>query len=152
MQLALALLLELTHEDLALLWYQDVEWYIVARLAQDDFVIDSQEIVDYIVNEVKAEFVSEEQSPGGRPKSEQSETGMEAEATAVEVNYRYRHRVRPGIGMTCAASANSSVAKCHEHPANAAMGRPTCAVRVLQELASRAECCLIRPYAITAHL
>jgi hypothetical protein len=88
-QLALALLLELTHEDLALLWYQDVEWYIVARLPQDDFVIDSQEIVDCIVNEVKAEFVSEQQSPGGRPKSEESETRMEAEATAVEVNYRY---------------------------------------------------------------
>ncbi len=37
-QLALALLLELTHENLALLWYQDVKGHIVARLAQDDFV------------------------------------------------------------------------------------------------------------------
>jgi hypothetical protein len=88
-QLALALLLELTNEDLALLWYQDVKWHIVARLAQDDFVIDSQEIVDCIVNEVKAEFVSGERSPAGRPESEGDETRLVTQATTVEVNYRY---------------------------------------------------------------
>jgi hypothetical protein len=88
-QLALALLLELTREDLALLWYQDVQSHIVARLVPDDFVIDSQEIVDCIVNEVKAEFVSEARSPGGTPEWEESETRLAMQAAAVEVNYRY---------------------------------------------------------------
>jgi hypothetical protein len=88
-QLALALLLELTHEDLALLWYQAVKGHIVARLAQDDFVIDSREIVDFIVNEVKAEFASEERPLGGRAESEEDDTWLAAQATAVEVEYRY---------------------------------------------------------------
>jgi hypothetical protein len=88
-QLALALLLELTNEDLALLWYQDVQWHIVARLAPDDFVLDSQEIVDFIVNEVKAEFVSEERWPEGRLESAAGEIQLTTQATAVEVNYRY---------------------------------------------------------------
>jgi hypothetical protein len=88
-QLALALLLELTHEDVALLWYQDVKEHIIARLAQDDFVIDSQEIVDCIVNEVKAEFGSEDRSPSGRLESEEEALGLATQATAVEVNYRY---------------------------------------------------------------
>ena len=88
-QLALALLLELTHEELALLWYQDVQAHIVARLARDDFVIDSQEIVDFIVNEVKAEFISEERSPGGRLESGEGETRLATQAVAVEVQYRY---------------------------------------------------------------
>jgi hypothetical protein len=42
-ELALVLVLELTRGDLAFSWYQGVEWRIVARLAQDDGVIDSQE-------------------------------------------------------------------------------------------------------------
>jgi hypothetical protein len=88
-QLALALLLELTHEALALLWYEDVQSHIVARLARDDFVIDSQEIVDCIVNEVKAEFMPEAQSPGGRPEVEESEIRLATPAASVEVNYRY---------------------------------------------------------------
>jgi hypothetical protein len=88
-QLALALLLEITTEEMALLWYQDVRSHIVAQLAQDDFVIDSQEIVELIISEVKAEFVSEERSPGGRPESEADETRLAMEAAAVEVNYRY---------------------------------------------------------------
>jgi Family of unknown function (DUF6166) len=88
-QLALALLLEITTEEMALLWYQDVRSHIVAQLAQDDFVIDSQEIVDCIVNEVKAEFVSEARSPGRRPEWEESETRLVTQAAAVEVNYRY---------------------------------------------------------------
>jgi hypothetical protein len=67
----------------------DVQWHIVARLAPDDFVIDSQEIVDCIVNEVKAEFVSEARSPGGRSALEAGETRLAMQATAVEVNYRY---------------------------------------------------------------
>jgi hypothetical protein len=61
----------------------------VARLTQEDFVIDSREIVDCIVNEVKAEFASEERSPGGRPESEADETWLVTQATAVEVEYRY---------------------------------------------------------------
>jgi hypothetical protein len=88
-QLALALLLEITTEEMALLWYQDVRTHIVAQLAQADFVIDSQEIVDLIISEVKAEFVSEERSPGGRAESEEDETRLAREAAAVEVNYRY---------------------------------------------------------------
>jgi hypothetical protein len=88
-QLALALLLELTKEDLALLWYQDVQSHIVARLAQDDFVIDAQEIVDCIVNEVKAAIVPPARSPRSRPESEEGETRLATQAAAVEVNYRY---------------------------------------------------------------
>jgi hypothetical protein len=88
-QLALALLLEITTEEMALLWYQDIQSHIVAQLAQDDFVIDSQEIVDCIVNEVKAGFISEARSPGGRPELEEDETSLVTEAVAVEVNYRY---------------------------------------------------------------
>jgi Family of unknown function (DUF6166) len=88
-QLALALLLELTHEDLALLWYQEVQSHIVARLARDDFVIDSQEIVDFIVNEVKAEFISEERSPIGRLESGEGVARLATQAVTVEVQYRY---------------------------------------------------------------
>jgi hypothetical protein len=88
-QLALALLLELTTEEMALQWYQEVTWHIIARLAQDDFVIDSQQIVDFIVNKVKAEFVSEARSPGSRPELEERETRLATQATVVEVNYRY---------------------------------------------------------------
>jgi hypothetical protein len=89
-QLALALLLEIArNKEMALLWYQDVKRHIIARLPQDDFVIDSQEIVDFIVNEVKSEFVSEERSPGGRPESEEGETRLATQAASVEVNYRY---------------------------------------------------------------
>ena len=83
------LILEITTEEMALLWYQDVQSHIVAQLAQDDFVIDSQEIVDCIVNEVKAEFISEARSPGGRPELEEGETRLATQAAAVEVNYRY---------------------------------------------------------------
>src|SRR5688500_7876936 len=67
----------------------DVQWHIVARLAPDDFVIDSQEIVDCSVNEVKAEFGSEARSTGGRAALEAGETRLAMQATAVEVNYRY---------------------------------------------------------------
>jgi len=88
-QLALALLLEITTTEMALLWYQEVKRHIIARLPQDDFVIDSQEIVDCIVNEVKAEFVSEARSLGGRPESEEGETRLAMQAAAVEVQYRY---------------------------------------------------------------
>jgi hypothetical protein len=88
-QLALALLLELTHEELALLWYEDVQSQIVARLPRDDFVLDSQEIVDCIVNEVKAEFLSEARSPGDRPAVEEGETRLAMPEASVEVNYRY---------------------------------------------------------------
>ena len=88
-QLALALLLELTQEELALLWYRDVQSHIVAQLPQDDFVIDSQEIVELIINEVKAEFMSEERALGGRLESEEGEARLAMQAAAVEVNYRY---------------------------------------------------------------
>jgi hypothetical protein len=88
-QLALALLLELTQENLALMWYQEVKQHIVARLPQDDFVIDSQAIVDCIVNEVKAEFASEERALDGGAESEGDETWLVTPATAVEVEYRY---------------------------------------------------------------
>jgi hypothetical protein len=88
-QLALALLLELTHEDLALLWYQDVKWHIMAQLAQDDFVLDTQELVDCIVNEVKAEFASEARSHEGSTEAAEEATWLATQATAVEVEYRY---------------------------------------------------------------
>ena len=53
-QLALALLLEIAHKtEMALLWYQDVKRYIIARLPQADFTLDSQEIIDFIVKAVQ---------------------------------------------------------------------------------------------------
>ena len=53
-QLALALLLEITRNtEMALLWYQDVKRHIIARLPQADFTLDSQEIIDFIVNAVQ---------------------------------------------------------------------------------------------------
>jgi hypothetical protein len=88
-QLALALLLELTHEDLAVLWYQEVKWQIIARLPQDDFLIDSREIVDCIVNEVKAQLMAEEGPQGRRPRSAEDEARLATQAPAVEVDYRY---------------------------------------------------------------
>jgi hypothetical protein len=88
-QLALALLLELTHEDLALLWYQDVKWQIIARLPQDDVLIDSREIVDCVVNEVKAQLMAEERPQGRRFRSAEDETRLATQAAAVEVDYRY---------------------------------------------------------------
>ena len=88
-QLALALLLELTNEDLALLWYQEVKWQIIARLPQDDFLLDSQEIVDCIVNEVKAQLMAEERPQRSRPRSAEGEARLATQAAAVEVDYRY---------------------------------------------------------------
>jgi hypothetical protein len=88
-QLALALLLELTTEEMALLWYQQVKCHIIARLPQDDFVLDSQTIVDCIVNEVKAQLMSGDRLLGGRPESEEDETQLATQATTIEVNYRY---------------------------------------------------------------
>jgi hypothetical protein len=88
-QLALALLLELTHEDLALLWYQEVKWQIIARLPQDDFLIDSQAIVDCVVNDVKAQLMTEERPQGRRPRPAEDEVRLATQATAVEVDYRY---------------------------------------------------------------
>jgi Family of unknown function (DUF6166) len=53
-QLALALLLEIArNKEMALLWYQDVKRHIIARLPQADFTLDSQEIIDFIVNAVQ---------------------------------------------------------------------------------------------------
>jgi hypothetical protein len=88
-QLALALLLEITTEEMALLWYQDIQSHIVAQLAPDDFVIDSREIVDCIVNAVKAEFVLEARSPGDRLALDEDDTELATQATTVEVNFRY---------------------------------------------------------------
>ena len=45
-QLALALLLELTTVEMAVHWYQDVQWHVIAKLPRADFVVDAQVIAD----------------------------------------------------------------------------------------------------------
>jgi hypothetical protein len=49
-QLALALLLEITTKEMAVLWYQEVKRQVVAKLPQADFTLDSQVIIDFIVH------------------------------------------------------------------------------------------------------
>lgn len=88
-QLALALLLELTNEDLALLWYQDVKWNVIAGLPQDDFVIDSEQIFDFIAGEEKTELLLEGRSREGQHTPEADETQPAAQTTAIDVEYRY---------------------------------------------------------------
>jgi hypothetical protein len=88
-QLALALLLELTHEDLALLWCQEVKWQIIARLPPDDFCIDSREIVDCVINDVKAQLMAEERPQGRRPRPAADEARLATQEAAIEVDYRY---------------------------------------------------------------
>jgi hypothetical protein len=61
-QLALALLLEITTKEMAVLWYQDVKRQILAKLPEADFLLDSQEIIDIIVNAVQEHL----KGPDGR--------------------------------------------------------------------------------------
>jgi hypothetical protein len=85
-QLALALLLELTTEEMALLWYQDVKWQIIAKLPQTDFTLDSQEIISFITGAVSTELA---QGPGppshGRPRP----PGVLASPDTRDVDLRY---------------------------------------------------------------
>jgi hypothetical protein len=85
-QLALALLLEITTKDMALLWYQDVKWQMIAKLPQADFTLDSQEIVDFITNTVQAELVQ-----GGRetPEGRSRPPGVVSRSNVREVDLRY---------------------------------------------------------------
>lgn len=75
-QLALALLLELTTEELALCWYQDVRWRVIAQLPRTDFIIDAQVMADVIGSAV-----------GDAPAEEVRQPVTQA--TAVAVDYRY---------------------------------------------------------------
>lgn len=85
-QLALALLLELTTKELALLWYQEVTWQIIAKLPQADFTLDSQAIVDVMTGAVSAELaLSRSISPEGEARL----PGVMAHPTATEVDYPY---------------------------------------------------------------
>ena len=88
-QLALALLLELTSEDLALLWYQDVKWNVIARLPQDDFVIDSQQIFDFIASETNTELLLEGRSREAQYAPEADEIHPAMKMTAIDVDFRY---------------------------------------------------------------
>jgi hypothetical protein len=75
-QLALALLLELTTEELAVRWYQDVRWRVIAQLPRADFIMDAQVMADAI----------------GRPVGETRAEGVRqpvTQTTAVAVDYRY---------------------------------------------------------------
>jgi hypothetical protein len=85
-QLALALLLELTTKEMALLWYQDVKWHIIAKLPQADFTLDSQEIVSFITSSVQAELVQ-----GGRetPEGRSRPPGVVTRSHARDVDWRY---------------------------------------------------------------
>jgi hypothetical protein len=62
-QLALVLLLELTTEPMALLWYRKVKWHIIAP--QADFTMDSQVITDFIVGAVQEELGGREATDHG---------------------------------------------------------------------------------------
>jgi Family of unknown function (DUF6166) len=75
-QSALALLLELTTKDMALLWYQEVKRQIIAQLPEAGFVLDSQAITDFIVNAVKEALETRERRPA-------------MQTTTVDVDYRY---------------------------------------------------------------
>jgi hypothetical protein len=88
-QLALALLLEMTTEDVALLCYQEVKWNVIARLPQDDFVLDSQQIVALIVGEVNTEFLSEEGLQDIQHPPQDDETSPAMQTTAIDVDFRY---------------------------------------------------------------
>jgi hypothetical protein len=75
-QLALALLLELTTAEMAVHWYQDVQWHVIAKLPRGDFVVDAQVIADVIGPAMRAARVGGERQPV-------------TETTAVEVDYQY---------------------------------------------------------------
>lgn len=85
-QLALALLLEMTTQEMALLWYQDVKWHIIAKLPQADFTLDLQEIMSFITSAVKAELVQ-----GGRetPEGRSRPPGVLTRPNVREVDWRY---------------------------------------------------------------
>jgi hypothetical protein len=85
-QLALALLLELTTEEMALLWYQDVKWAIIAKLPQADFMLDSQAIVSFITSTVNAELV---QGRGVAPEGRSRPPGVVTRPNVREVDLRY---------------------------------------------------------------
>src|ERR671918_440545 len=75
-QLALALLLELTDAEMALRWYQDVTWQVIAQLPRADFSMDSHVITDVI--------------GGGEGDARNAgERTPVTQTTAVEVDYRY---------------------------------------------------------------
>jgi len=85
-QLALALLLEITTKDMALLWYQDVKWNIIAPLPQADFTLNSQQIVDFITSSVKAELV---QGGGGLSEDRPRPPGVISRPHVRDVDLRY---------------------------------------------------------------
>ena len=85
-QLALALLLELTSEDMALLWYQEVKWQVIAKLPQTDFTLDSQVIITVVTGAVKAEL---EQGPGNMPSGRWRPPGVLTSPDTREVDIRY---------------------------------------------------------------
>ena len=73
-QLALALLLEITTEEMAILWYQEIKRQVIAKLPQTDFTLDSREIISFITDAVSTALSQEPRptlqgrwrSPGGR--------------------------------------------------------------------------------------
>jgi hypothetical protein len=88
-QLALALLLEMTTEDMALLCYQEVKWNIITRLPQDNFLLDAQPIIDLIVGEVNTEFLSEEGLQDMQDLPDDDEMSLTMQATGHDVDFHY---------------------------------------------------------------
>jgi hypothetical protein len=86
-QLALALLLELTNEDLALVWYQEVQWHLIARLPQADFSLNSAEITHFIVNATRSALV--QGGGGAAPEGQDRVPGVMADPIVIDVEYRY---------------------------------------------------------------
>lgn len=89
-QLALALLLELTTKELALLWYQDVKWRLIATLPQADFTPDSHVIVDFIAQATLEDLCGKEPHLAATLGAKAEQTRGERMATrTIEVDFRY---------------------------------------------------------------
>jgi hypothetical protein len=85
-QLALALLLEITTKEMALLWYQEVKRNIIAPLPQADFMLDSQDMISFITSTVNAELV---QGRGVTPEGRSRPPGVITRPNVREVDFHY---------------------------------------------------------------
>jgi hypothetical protein len=91
-QLALALLLELTSKEMALLWYQDVKWQIIAKLPQTDFTLDSEVVTTFIANEVNVELARQEPFQPAEGAGEGQTDLVITNTTAIDADFPYHRK------------------------------------------------------------